>query len=249
MSVIARMRWFVVAICFGLFVSGCSVDSDKKNPVDPNGEGDTYPITVVFKRESTVVDLADLPVVMIDGAEAVSMLGLVDSTLVADPGNYVFRVVGADGFYAHQKGADDNVWNHIYQGYVILSTMRANFDPSLGLPGRYNVSNMARLEILRKIDFCYADTLIQYVVDDMTAVPFNEKTGVPMTDFIPADLITEPSSLAYDLVASDGYAKTANYTQVQAGFYVIEDDQVQYSDSSITGLRVKKINKIVAKTP
>jgi len=202
-------------------VIGCSDDDDDSS----TGPGDEveYPVLVVFKGDSTTVDLGDLPTETIEGEEVVDVIGLVDSTEVVDTINYAYRFIGSDGFCAHIKGDPDNTWEHMHNGYIVLSNMRVMFDPGFGLANRYNVTGVATLEILRKIDFVTpADSLIQYSIDDLTQVPFNAQTGVKMTDLIPAELIPDPAAYSYQLVASDGYAKTATYAQYNEAYYVIE---------------------------
>ena len=127
---------FAITVILGCF-DGCGEDKS------PTTNGENLPFKVTFGGESTEVNLADYPKQTIEGEEVVSLADLVDTTKVAHPFNYGYRIIGEDGFYAHMKGNDDNTWEHIQSGYIILSSMKGNFDPSLGLINRYNIKNAA----------------------------------------------------------------------------------------------------------
>ena len=98
-----------------------------------------------------MMNLADLTVYTIEEQQAVKISDLVDTSVVTEPVNHAYRLIGSDGFYANIKGNPDNTWEHIQNGYIVLSTMGVTFDATLELINRYNIKNAAELKILRKI--------------------------------------------------------------------------------------------------
>jgi hypothetical protein len=246
MLTVSKVRCnILLAVSFSVLVlfTGCS---DDKSPTKAK---ETYQFTVVFGTSSSVVELNDLTKYTIENLEAVKLSDLVDTTLVTEPDNYTYRIIGTDGFYANVKGSPDNTWEHIQDGYILLSTMAVSFDPSLELISRYNIKDAAEMKILRKIDFITpADSLIQYVVDDMTQVAFEDTlTGVALTEFIPSEVISDPAAFSYSLIAVDDYSQTMTYGQLLEGYYVIEEDRVLYTNPDISGkLKIKMLNRIAA---
>jgi len=230
---------FLVLILF----TGCGEDTS------PAGAKETYPFTVTFGTNSSVVSLSELTKYTIENQEAVKLSELVDTSIVTEPDNYAYRLIGEDGFYANIKGSPDNTWNHIQAGYIVLSTMNVSFDPSLELISRYNIKEASEMKILRKIDFITpADSLIQFVIDDMTQVTFEDSlTGISLTEFVPSDIVNDPAAYSYSLVAVDDFSQTITYEQVQEGYYVIEENRVLYANADISSeFKIKLLNRIVA---
>jgi hypothetical protein len=253
MSRVPGKQWFVFStaalVVFSLMLN-CG-DDKKSSPTGGNSEVTPIPITVVFNGDSTVVDIAKLPVVKVDGLDAVCMTGLVDTSKVKQPTNYGYRVEGVDGFCAHSKGSPDNTYSQLAKGNVILSSVEARFDVSLGLFKRYNVVNFARMEIIRKLDFVTAaDSLTQFSLDDLTKAALNGKEAVKLTDIVPSKLVPNPEAYSYTMFGSDGYNKTATYDQFVHAYFVIPDDKVT-ADNSGSGMNmgVKWLNKVVAVEP
>ena len=229
-----------------MFFGGCSDD------VSPAGPEETYNFMVTYSSSSSQLNLADLPVYTIEEQKTVKLSDLVDTSLITEPYNYAYRPIGSDGFYANLKGSPDNSWDHMQDGYIVLSTMGVTFDISLGLISRYNIRDAAELKILRKIDFITpADSLIQHIVDEMTPTAFEDSlNGIALTEFIPEEVVSSPSSYVYKLIAADDYSIILSYEQLQKGFYIIDRDQILYTDSEITGsFKIKTLNRLIAKTP
>ena len=241
MSTGLRSRLWVVGVLIAIV--GCGEDKSPTNSVED------YTITVTYGSSPGTVDLGGLPRHIIDGLDAVKLSDIVDTTLVAEPANYAYRIIGQDGFYAHVKGNPDNTWEHLQAGYLVLSAMRVSFDFSLGLPSRYNIKDVAEMKILRKIDFVSpADSLIQYVVEEMSQTAFEDTlSGVSLTGFVPSDVVADPPSYAYTLLAADGFSITITYDQLSTGFFIPELDRVLYTDPDASGkMKVKKLNRITA---
>ena len=241
-------RVFPLFLCLiaVMIYTGCSDDKS------PTGSIDTYEFTVTYDSFSSLLNLADLPVYTIEKQQAVKISDLVDTSVVTEPVNHAYRIIGSDGFYAHMKGDPDNIWEHIKNGYIVLSTMGVTFDTTLELIKRYNIKDAAKLKILRKIDFITpADSLIQYIIDEMPPSAFEDSlTGIALNEFISEETVSSPASYVYELVAVDDYSKTLTYEQFQKGFYVIEQDRVLYTDPEIDGsLKIKQLNRIIAKKP
>ncbi|MFC1542037.1 hypothetical protein ACFL50_06270 [Candidatus Latescibacterota bacterium] len=237
---------FITLTVLILILSGCGDDKS------PTGSNETYMIAVSTESDSTNVDLADYQIVTIEGEDAVKLSGLVDTEIYTEPNNYVYRLIGSDGFYANMKGSPDNIYDHLKSGYIVLSTMWVTFDTSLGLINRYNIDDVAELKILRKIDFITpADSLIQYVVDDLPHVTFQDSLdAVALTEFLPLEVLSSSLLYMYDLVASDEYTASLTYEEFQAGYYVISEDRVLYTNPDITGAKkVRMLNRIVARNP
>lgn len=240
----------VIPLTIGLIVmtiyTGCSDDKS------PTGTGDTFDFIVTYGSSSYLLNLGDVPVHSIEDQQAVKISDLVDTTVITEPFNHAYRIVGSDGFYANVKGSPDNTWEHIQNGYILLSTMGVTFDAKLELINRYKIKDVAEIRILRKIDFITpADSLIQHIVDEMPSSAFEDSlTGVALTVFISEESLNTPESYDYELVAADDYSQTVTYEQLQKGVYVIEQDRVQYTDPEIDGsLKIKQLNRIIAQNP
>jgi len=240
-----------VLLTAGLFVvlmilSGCS---DDKNPA---GSQTTYPLIITVHSNSSEIDLNDFATHIIEGTKAVLLSDLVDTSLVAFPRNYAYRLVGEDGFYAHSKGNPDNIWDHLLAGHLLLPSMNTTFDTSLGLPGRYNIKDTAEMKIIRKIDVITpADSLMQFIVDEMTHTAFEDTlTSIALVEFIPSEIVSNLSVYMYDLVAADDFTKTLSYEQLLKGYYIIENDRVLYSDPEIpSGLKIRNLNRLIIFNP
>jgi hypothetical protein len=233
---------FLCVLAMGF--TGCSDDES------PLRQTDVISFTVTVGSTSSDVDLNSLTQLTIEGESAIKLAELVDTTVITEPDNYAYRVIGSDGFNAHSKGSPDNTWGHLQYGYVVLSTMRATFDTSLGLSKRYNISDAAELSIIRKIDFVtHADSLIQNVVTDFPKTAFQDGLiGIPLTDLMPS--IGTPVTYNYQLVAVDGYSQTLTWEQFSTGWFIEDLDQVLYANSDAEGtIKVKKLNRIVAIDP
>ena len=235
----------ILAVVLGCII-GCSEDKS------PTTNGDTYSFKITYGGISKDVNLADYPWLTIDGEEAVRLADLVDTTEVIHPLNYGYRIIGQDGFYAHVTGIDDNTWEHIQSGYIILSSMLVNFDPSLGLINRYNIKNAAEINILRKIGIITpADSLIQYIVEELPEVTFQDTlAGIELTELLPAGIVDNPSDYMFDLIADDGCTKTIGYQQFQSAFYITSLDRVLYSDETILNMyKIKYLNRVLMFNP
>lgn len=240
-----------VLLTAGLFIvlmilSGCS---DDKNPTKSQT---TYPLIITFHSNSSEIDLNDFTSYTIEGTKAVLLSDLVDTSLVAYPHNYAYRIIGEDGFYAHSKGNPDNIWDHLLAGYLLLPSMNTTFDTSLGLPSRYNIKETAEMKIIRKIDVITpADSLMQFIVDEMTHTAFEDTlTGIALVDFIPSELVSNLSVYKYDLIAADDFTKTLSYDQLLKGYYVIENDRVLYTDPEISSdMKIRNLNRLIIFNP
>ena len=247
-TIVSKRSWVLVTILF-LFIlcfHGCGKDKS------PTASQETFLFTITTGSSSSDVNLADFTKYTIEGEETVKLSDLVDTTVLTEPHNFAYRLIGSDGFYAHIKGSPDNTWDHIQNGYIILSAMAVSFDPSLGIINRYNIKGVAELKILRKIDFVtLADSLIQFIVDELPRVSFQDSlNAVALGELIPPDVVSSPSLLVYELVAVDGYSVTLTYQQIQEGFYVIEQDRVLYTNPEIQcAMKIRKLNRIVARYP
>ena len=236
---------FSIIVLFCL--SGCGKDSSPTQP-----ETSTHTLKVTFDSATTVLELDDLDTIKIDNLDTIMLTALVDTSVVTEPRNYAYRFVGADGFYAHQKGDPDNTWEQLQGGYLTLSTMKVSFDPSLELLSRYNIKDVQELKIVRKIDLVAPDGAVtQFVIDEMTTAAFEDSlNGIRLTEFVPAAVIADPAAWSYEVTAPDDYSWTIGYEELQTGYYVLEYDRVLYTNPDISGkAKVKYLNRIVAVAP
>jgi len=239
-----KMNFFLVftvlaCMCF----AGCSEDTS------PAGPGEKHEITVTYGSSAGTVNLDELTRFRIDGMDAVKLSDIVDTERVIDPDNHAYRIIGADGFSAHEKGNPDNIWEHLLSGYIFLSDMRVVFDSSLGLPSRYNIKSAAEMKILRKIDFVSpADSLIQFIVSEMPQTVFEDTlSAVVLTEFVPSEVVTSLSFYSYTLFAADGYSIILSDDQLITGYYIPDFDRVLYSDPDISGrYKITRLNRITA---
>ncbi len=127
--------------------------------------------------------------------------------------------------------------------------MTSFFDPSLGLPKRYHINDVAEMQILRKIDLVApSDSTITFLLEEMEAfkVPFEDSlTAIPLTEFIPFGIVDNPAEYMYDLIAGDGFTRAISYEQVQMAYYVIERDRILYNDPDMhSELKIWYLNRI-----
>ena len=184
-----------------------------------HGADALYPVTVVFMGDSTMVDLADLPAVSAGGRQAVCVQDLVDTALVTEPGNYVYRFSGSDG-----ARAPDHAWSQLAKQHAIVPGMTVTSDPNLASESSV-VEGLACLEILRKIDFVVNDSVVQCVVADRRTESLKGQDAVRMTSFLPDSLAARERS-SYQLVATDGYIWTMPWEIFNQAYYVIPLDEV-----------------------
>jgi hypothetical protein len=237
---------FAFICVFCLIPAGCGKDKS------PTTSGATYPFKVTIDTVSSDINLGTLPITTIENEKTIKISDLVDTETITEPDNYAYRLIGSDGFYAHSKGSPDNTWSHIQKGSIILSTMAVSLDPTLGLANRYNVKGVAEMKILRKIDFVSpSDSLFQNIVAELLAVTFQDSLKtVTLASIIPDGVLASPTTLNYQLIASDNYSVTLTWQQVQEGYYVPGQDRVLYSNPNNPGnMKVTKLNRMVARNP
>lgn len=208
-------------------VSGCS------RPIKPKSDF----ITVAFGdlTFTRYLDLMDR--VEFDGEQAVRFSDFIDSAITVRPQIYAYRIIGSDGFYAALKGSPDNVWEHMQKGYLKLSDRKANFDQSLGLSKRYFVTDVASVELLRKVEtkFQGEEEFSFSLIVDMESATYSDpaddfydgRPGVHLSDFIDTSTVA-PEDYTYNLVSVVGEQKSFSWSELQTGWWLLDLDVTKF---------------------
>lgn len=255
-------RLFFVLMLSLVLILGCEKEDDD----NPAGPADSYSLWIVQGDDSTEVSEDGLATFDIDGQTCIHFSEFVDTVLIApynDDGDvydrrplYCYQIEGVDGFSAHvNRGYANNTWTHLTEGYVTLSTERAGFPESLGLPGAYNVSDVARIKVFRKLDLVTADTTVFTEFRDVTSVEVtnhdgNPEQALPLVDFIDSNVIANPADYMFNMSAIDGFGPSTDMTweQFQTGYWLLETGKTLFTDGSLTGgsYKLRDLEKITA---
>jgi len=245
------------ALCF-LWV-GCDNGS---NP------DDGLSVTVSLMGYDTVPDQSvtcnfdDYTSTTVDGREVVAIPNFITTTLIPKYDNktpenpaddidrrpiFGYRLVGSDGFSAHvNKGANDQIWDHMLGGYLAVDTRDACFEASLALPKYYSVKDIEIIEIYRKIDVILPDTSFQMEPAELTQTTFNGEAAVALTTLL--GKVSSPETFKYNFGAIDNFSKdsTFTYSQMQAGYLLLQSDKLLFSPDLGGWSKIKNVLKITA---
>lgn len=208
-------------------IGGCSRSVRPKSdsmPVELGGR--------IFTRYLDLLETRDY-----EGEKVVVLADFIDSAITAYPTAYAYRIFGSDGYYPAMKGVPDNIWTELNKGYLKLGDRGVVFDSSLHLPRKYNVSDVASLELLRKIDtgikgesnngFCLVGgmNLATYVdpADDF----YNGRSAIKLVDFVET-VTTTPEDFTYKLISANGAEKSLSWSQVQTGWWLVDLDVTKF---------------------
>ena len=208
-------------------ICGCSRSVKPKS--------DSLPIELGSRAFTRYVDL--LTTETYEGEEVVVLADFIDSAITTYPTAYAYRIFGSDGYYPAMKGIPDNIWTQLRKGYLKLSDRGVVFDSSLHLPRKYNVGDVASLELLRKVDtiikgdpspgFCLVGgmSLVTYVdpADDF----YDGRTAIKLTDFVET-VTSTPEDFTYRLISANGSEKSFSWSQVQTGWWLLDLDVTKF---------------------
>lgn len=217
----------LLALVVVSLVCGCS------RPIKPKSD-----FITITRGDLTFTRYFDLmEKVEFEGEQAIRFSDLIDSAITARPQIYAYRIIGSDGFYAALKGSPDNVWEHMQKGYLKLSDRKADFDQSLGLSKRYFVSDVASIELLRKIEtkFQGEEEFSFFVIDDMEMGTYSDPTdafydgqpGIQLSDFIDTSTVA-PEDYTYNLVSVEGQQKLLSWSELQTGWWLSDLDLTKF---------------------
>jgi hypothetical protein len=210
-----------------LVVCGCS------RPVKP--KSDSLPIELGGRTFTRYLDL--LSTGTYEGEVVVVLADFIDSAITNYPTAYAYRIFGSDGYYPAMKGIPDNVWAQLQNGYLKLSDRGVVFDSSLNLPRKYNVSDVASLELLRKIDtiikgesdpgFCLVSGMNLATYADPADDFYDGRTAIKLTDFVET-VTSTPEDFTYRLISANGSEKSFSWSQVQTGWWLLDLDVTKF---------------------
>lgn len=257
----------VAAACMLFAAAGCS--KKEEDNLDPVGAGDPVPVTVRLMEYDTipddtiVFDLSAMATVTVDGADAVPLSELIPTTLIPPYDNrtpddttddidrrplYAYRVIGSDGYSAHEsRGESDNSWKHMELGGISTDGTRAIFDPSLGLPGRYSVDNVAAIEIYRMVEVIHdTDTVMVELAEQTTTDLGGDTVAVALTEIVSA--VPAPRSRGFTIAALDGFTGISPfaYDTLQTGYWLLAQDQTLFDPDLGGRSRIRYVRRIEA---
>ena len=264
---------YMICVLSALILSGCAKEGSN-NVLDP-GTTDDLSVWVHLDGDSTQVFYNDLPSFNIatlkkqmqDENEAIWLEAFIDTSLIPffidreensydSRYLYAYRIVGDDGFSASFRGYPDNVWEHMFLGYVLILTRRVVFpDELIDLAGAYNVKDVAHIRINRKIDVVAPDTSAFIRLNDLTPEEVTNWDGlpedaIPLSDIV-ASVVEFPQNHTYNVEALDGYSLETDlsWTEMQTGYWLLTSERTLFTDPNLqTGIyKVKKLQKIVVK--
>ncbi|MBU0510053.1 hypothetical protein KKH27_14610 [bacterium] len=250
-------RSLLVPFCLFLaliLMIGCDTDNDNNSDTPPSTEH----VWVVLGDDSVQMMLRDLPKITVEGEEAIRLNEFVTTTLVPNlvvndtvfydyRALYGYRIVGEDGFSAHDnRGYADNIWAHFHLGYMLVSNRRAIFpDDSIDLAGAYNVTGMRFIRLYRKFDVQIPDTTSFVELNDVTPVTVTNPDGepesaLPLSDFVTL-IVTAPENFQYNLRSLDDFGPTTNMTwaQFQTGYWLLTSQRTMFNDTTLIGGRYR----------
>lgn len=249
------MRFIVAFIAILLFLLlGCdNNDPSSGLTVVVNLMG--YDTTV---DESITADFDDLITSTVNNQEVITLDQFVTTTLIPkydnktpdDPSDdvdrrplFAYRLVGSDGFNAHDnRDADDQPWSHMVGGYLVKETRDAGFDASLNLPGMYRVKDVATIEIYRKADVIMPDTSFLMEPSDLTITAASGEDAVALTTLL--GKVTSPENYSYNIESIDGYNKDLTWAQIQTGHLLLVSDKLFFDPDLGGQYKISNVLKI-----
>ncbi|MBD3239531.1 MAG: hypothetical protein GF331_03025 [Chitinivibrionales bacterium] len=257
----------VALACVLCLVAGCS--KKEESNLDPVGATDPIPLTVRLMEydttvdDSLVLDLSTMATVTVDGVKAVPFPELITTTLITPYDNrtpddttddidrrplYAYRVIGADGYSAHEsRGEPDNRWEHMALGGISTAELQAVFDPGLGLSRRYNVDNVAAIEIYRMVDVVHdTDTVMVELAEQTTVDLGGDSVAVELTEIVA--VLASPQTYRYTLTAVDGYSGISPiaYDTLQTGYWLLAQDHTLFVPDLGGPSRIRHVQRIEA---
>jgi len=257
----------------GLIVIGCDNGDDNDDNNNPPAESEY--LWIVLDDDSVKMVFDSLPKITIEGEQVIRLNEFVTAAFIPpyvdNDGNphdsrvqYGYRIVGEDGFSAHDnRGYPDNTWQHLNYGYVLLSTRRAIFpDDSVDLAGAYNVQNMRWIRLYRKFDVVRPvdvspDSASFVEFADVTAVTVTNPDGQPESALPLADFVTRivlaPENYQYNLRSLDDFGPTTDMTweQLQTGYWLLTTARTMFTDTTLVGgrYRVRVVKELQVAAP
>jgi len=208
-------------------VCGCSRSVKPKS--------DSLPIELGDRTFTRYLDL--LRTETYEGEKVVVLAGFIDSVITSYPTAYAYRIFGSDGYYPAMKGISDNVWAELQKGYLKLNDRGVVFDSSLHLSRKYNVSDAASLELLRKVDtiikgesdpgFCLVSGMNLATYVDSADNFYDGRTAIKLADFVET-VTSTPEDFTYRLISANGSEKSFSWSEVQIGWWLVDLDVTKF---------------------
>jgi hypothetical protein len=259
-SVSAKL--LLVSLFFVVLFLGCAKEDEGNPVVTP----EAVTLWIYQGNDSTEVSAEGLPTIDVEGLEAVHLSEFISTTLIPpyvddDTVSYdrrplfSYEVQGEDGFSASaNRGYYNNIWSQLTEGYLILSTGRAGFPSSLGLPGAYSVSDAARILVYRKFDLetpdstCFVEFKIIESVE-VTNHDGNPELALPLWAFVDSAGFASPENYTYNMRSIDDFGPSVSMTweQLQTGYWLLVSEKTLFTDPTLTGGRykIKYLQKII----
>lgn len=160
---------------------------------------------------------------------------------------YAYRFVGDDGFFAASKlGYSDNTWDQLDKGYILCVSRLVVFpDELLDLPKAFNIKDVARVLVSRKIDVTGPDSSGFARLTDLPTVQVENWDGLTEDAVSLADIIelfvNAPAGHQYNLEAIDGYTLPADlsWAQLQTGYWLLDSKRTWFTDPALQSGKYK----------
>jgi hypothetical protein len=254
-------KLFLILMLFIVLFLGCAKEDN--NPTAPT---ESLSLWICQGDDSTEVSAEGLPTIDVDGQEAIHLSEFISATLIPayvdDDNNsfdrrllFAYEVQGEDGFSASaDRGYANNTWDHLVQGYIVISTGRAGFPSSLGLPGAYSVSDVARIIVYRKFDLETPASTSFVEFRDIESVEVTNHEGhpeqaLPLSAFVDSAGFEYHEMYSYDMRTVDNFGPSVPMTwaQLQTGYWLLESEKTLFTDTTLTGGRykLKELQKII----
>ena len=142
----------------------------------------------------------------------------------------------------------------MFLGHILTSNRRVVFpDQSIDLPGAYNVKDVRRIRVHRKIDVVAIDTSDFIETCQLTAVSVTNWDDQPEDAIALKDLVTplvvNPENYNYDVVSLDGYAPDGvlTWAQFQTGYWLLTSERTIFTDPDLASgkYRLKVLEKVI----
>lgn len=217
--------------------------SDDSNTMNFNGTEYTYEeLTDEFGTE------------VVDGKTGVPLGDIILATNFADldsdtQNETLFRIMADDGW---QKNV---TWGDLQTGILVEKDLMTCFPD---LPGAYKVKNLASIDdvAIGPIAIIQADaswgsatettwTELFAEIDEVNFTDNNQNmAGIELVNVFNYSGFSDLENATFTFEGADGYAKSVNYTEIQAG-YLVEDDYKTYFLNLSGQYRVRNIIRII----
>lgn len=240
--------FFLSFIIIVLFVIGCS----EKDPTGNDNQPEPPALAQIPDLEMAFPDSADLVNFTATQVEysgemvtAYSLVQFVDfSRSGVDELEYTYEIVADDGYSPRQGGNPDLFWEQFETGFLLPTESFRSFFPDENIPNAYNVKYALKINLYRTVIVVDADgneitfqlgaIATEDVYHQAGNGQFYTDPGFSMINLI-SDYVTEnPQSYEYHFTASDDYTVTFTWEDIQAAWWLPEQNKAVFLNADGT---------------